>query len=97
MLTGQNFFGLGRLLPEDRRYVEWRIDEIMKLRDEYTRLVTKIKWQNVLRPNVSLDPLIDELIYVSDCLWYQYAVIFAWLCHLGEKDAWAEIGYELFR
>ena len=96
-MTGQDFFGLGRLSPQDRRFAEWQVEKIFKLREEYTFLATKIKRTNVLRPMEDLNPLVDKLVLVSDKLEYQYKVIFAWLCHLGEERVWAEMGYDLFR
>ena len=96
-MLGQHVFGLGRLNGADRRLIEWGIEEIFKLRDMYTDLYNKIKWKRTLHPTANIDFLINEWIYVADSMFYQYELIFAWLCHWGKPEVWAEIGYDLFK
>ena len=96
MVLSQKTFGLGRLENHDRRYIEWEIEEICELRTKYLKLSNQVKWKNVLHPKESLEELVDEWVYVSDCLWFHYTVIYAWLCFLDKQMVWAELGYELF-
>ena len=96
MFEGQSTFGLGRLEKHDRRFIEWKVMEIFELRKEYVTLCDKIKWLTVLYPKRDINPIIDDLICVSDQLWYLYALIYRWLCHIDMEVVWAELGYDLF-
>ena len=96
-MIGQKVFGLGRLEEQDRRLIEWEIDEIFQLRKKYTKLYNQVKWKKTLYPNADLTPLFDEWIFVADSMDYQYKMIFAWLCSVGKPEVWAELGYDLFQ